>query len=67
MELNRNTLCTHRLSSGRIRNASRTVDGVKLKLSACVEGDVEETKDAMHILPQMLLQLLLLYNLRVLR
>ena len=60
MELNRNTLCPRRLSSGRIRNALRTVDGIKLKLSACVEGDDEETKDAMRILPLMLLQLLLL-------
>jgi hypothetical protein len=30
------------LSRGRISNASGTVYGIKLKLSACVEGDVEE-------------------------
>ena len=44
MKLIRNTLCPHWLSSGRIRNASETVDGIKLKHSAYVEGDVEETK-----------------------
>jgi len=66
MKLNRNTLCPHRLPSGHIRNISRTVDGIKLKISECVEADVEETKDAMRILPLMLLQLLLLCNLRVL-
>jgi len=47
MELNRNTLCPHRLSRGRIRNASGTVDG-KLKPSACVEGNVEEQRCHVH-------------------
>ena len=49
MELIQNTLCPHRLSSGSIRNATETVGGIKLKLSACVEGDVEKTEGAMHI------------------
>ena len=33
---------THRLSRGRISNASGPVDGIKLKISSCVEGDVEK-------------------------
>ena len=32
------------VSESRIRHASGPVDGIKLKLSVCVEGDVEETK-----------------------
>ena len=62
MKLNRNTLCPDRLSCGRIRN-----DGINSKLLACVERDLEETKDAMCILPLMLLQLLPLCNLKLLR
>ena len=67
MNLIQNTLCPSSLSSGCIRNTSETVDGAKLKLSAWVEGDVEETQGVMRILLLMLLQLLLLRKLRVLR
>ena len=56
----RNILCPHRSSSRRVRNASGLFDDIKLKLSACVVGDVEETKSAIRILLLMLLQLLLL-------
>ena len=35
---------------GFTRNASGTVNGIKLKLSACVEEDVAETKGAMRML-----------------
>jgi hypothetical protein len=41
--------------------------GIKLKISACVEEDVEKTKGAMRILLLMMLQLLQLRKLRVLR
>ena len=61
MELNQSILCPHRFSKGRIRKASRTADGIELKLSSCVEGDVEEIKGAMLL---MLLQLLVLYKLQ---
>ena len=67
MEINRITLYPHGLSRGRIRNAPGTVDGIKLKLSVCVEGEVEETKGAMDLLLLFLLQLLLLRKLRLLR
>ena len=50
-----------------VKNASGTVDGIKLKLSACVEEDAEETRSSMRILLLLLLQLLLLHKLRVLR
>ena len=36
--------------------ASGPVLGIKLELSACVEGDVDETKGAMRILLLMMLQ-----------
>jgi hypothetical protein len=57
----------HRFSRRRIRTASGTVNGIKLKLSACFEGNVEENKDEMRILPILLVQLLLLQKLIVLR
>ena len=44
MELIRNWLCPHSLSTRCIKSALGMVDGIKLKLSACVEGDVEEPK-----------------------
>jgi hypothetical protein len=50
-----------------MRNALGTVDAIKRKLSACVEGDIQETKGATRILLLMLLQLLLLRKLRVFR
>ena len=68
MELNQNILCHQRLSRLRVRNPSETDDSIMLKLSAGVEGDVEETKQAMHILVLFLLQILLqLCNLGVLK
>ena len=60
-------LCLHRLLRRCIRNASAMVHGIKFKLSAFVEGDVEETKGAMRILLLMLMQLQLLHKLRVLK
>ena len=67
VELIRNTPCPHSLSSGRIRNVSGKADGIELKLSARVEGDVEKTEGAMRGLPLILLHLLLLRKLRALR
>ena len=58
-------IMTHRLPGRCIRNASRTVDGIKLRLLECVEGDVAETKDAMHLFPLILPQKLLLRKLKV--
>ena len=48
------------LLRGRIRYVSRTIDGIKLKLLLCVEGDVEETKGTICMLLQILQQLFLL-------
>ena len=67
MELNRNLLRPHGLLRGCTRNASGTVFSIKFTFSACVEGDVEETKGDMRILLLMLLQLLLLRKLKLLR
>ena len=52
MELNWDTLCSHRFSRECIRYAPGAVDGIKLRLSAFIEGDVEKKKikSAMHIL-----------------
>ena len=55
------------LLRGHTRNASGVVHGIKFKLPACVEGDLEESKGAIRTLLLMLLQLLLLRKLRVLR
>ena len=67
MALNQNTLSPQRLLRGFNRNGSGTVHGIKFKLSACVQGDVEETKGTMRILLLMVLQLLLLRKLEVLK
>ena len=45
---NGNTLCPQRLSRGRIRYASGTVFGIKLKLSARIEGNIEEKRCNAH-------------------
>ena len=47
--------------------ATAQAKGIKMKLTVCVEKGVEETKGAMPILLLILLQLLLLRDLRLLR
>ena len=68
MELNK----TYYANTGCQVDSSEMIQGclmvlINLKLSACFEGDVEETKDAMQILLLMVLQLLLLCKQWVLR
>ena len=67
MEINRNTVSTQVVKQTH-QKFSEIVDWayIKLKLSACVERDVEETKGAVRILLLMLPKLLLLCKLRML-
>ena len=53
------------LSSKQDRNALEMVDGIKPKLSTCVESDAEENKGAMGIVLLMLLQILRTLQARV--